>query len=135
MLFRSLGNLEAKRDWGFAGDYVEAMWRMLQHERADDFVIATGVAHSVREFLELSCSLVALVPEDVVRIDERYYRPTEVDELVGDPSKAERILGWRATMRFEELAATMLLSDLKSFDVDTQRYDRLHELAGNAATR
>jgi GDPmannose 4,6-dehydratase len=130
-----LGNLDAKRDWGFAGDYVEAMWRMLQHERPDDFVIATGVAHSVREFLELSCGLVSLAAPEVVRIDERYYRPTEVDELVGDPSKAERVLGWKAKMSFEELAATMLLSDLKSFGVDTHRYDRLHELAGNAAAR
>ena len=130
-----LGNLEAKRDWGFAGDYVDAMWRILQHKEPDDFVIATGVARSVRDFLDLCCRLVEVDPQRIVRIDERYYRPTEVDELVGDPSKARTILGWKATMTFERLAATMLLSDLKTFGVDTERFHALHELAADAPSR
>jgi GDPmannose 4,6-dehydratase len=130
-----LGNLEAKRDWGFAGDYVDAMWRILQHKEPDDFVIATGVARSVRDFLDLCCRLVEVDPQRIVRIDERYYRPTEVDELVGDPSKARKVLGWKATMTFERLAATMLLSDLKAFGVDTERFHALHELAADAPSR
>ena len=130
-----LGNLEAKRDWGFAGDYVDAMWRILQHKEPDDFVVATGVARSVRDFLDLCCRLVEVDPQRIVRIDERYYRPTEVDELVGDPSKARKVLGWKATMTFERLAATMLLSDLKAFGVDTERFHALHELAADAPSR
>ncbi len=130
-----LGNLEAKRDWGFAGDYVDAMWRIVQHKEPDDFVIATGVARSVRDFLDLCCRLVEVDAQRIVRIDERYYRPTEVDELVGDPSKARKVLGWKATMTFERLAATMLLSDLKAFGVDTERFHALHELAADAPSR
>jgi len=130
-----LGNLEARRDWGFAGDYVDAMWRMLQHGEPDDFVIATGRSHSVREFLDLCCRLVELDPEPIVRLDPRYLRPTEVDELVGDPSKAKRLLGWQATMPFERLAATMLLADLAAFGVDTRRFPALHELAADPAAR
>ncbi len=130
-----LGNLEAKRDWGYAGDYVDAMWRIVQHKEPGDFVIATGVAHSVRDFLELCCRLVEADPQRLVRIDERYYRPTEVDELVGDPSKAGKVLGWRATMTFERLAATMLLADLGAFGVDTSRFRALHELAADAPAR
>ncbi|MDP1795266.1 MAG: GDP-mannose 4,6-dehydratase [Acidimicrobiales bacterium] len=106
-----LGNLDARRDWGFAGDYVEAMWRMLQHETADDYVIATGEAHSVREFCELAFSHVGLNWQDYVRIDERYARPSEVDHLLGDPSKASAVLDWRPTLSFQDLVVRMVDAD------------------------
>jgi GDPmannose 4,6-dehydratase len=108
-----LGNLEAKRDWGFAGDYVEAMWLMLQQDKPDDFVIATGEMHSVREFVELAFSELDLDYKQHVEIDPRYFRPTEVDALHGDPSKAKRVLGWTPTMSFAELARLMVREDLK----------------------
>ena len=123
-----LGNLEAVRDWGYAGDYVDAMWRILQHDRPEDFVIATGQAHSVREFLDLCCGLVGVEPGAIVRIDPRYFRPTEVDYLLGDPSKAERLLGWKPVMTFERLAATMLEADLRLLGVDPARFPKLHGL-------
>jgi len=124
-----LGNLDAKRDWGYAGDYVEAMWRMLQADRADDYVIATGETHSVREFCELAFEHVGMpivwsgqgVDEIgatsngrvVVRVDPRYFRPAEVDLLLGDPSKAERELGWTPKVRFRELVRMMVDHDVK----------------------
>jgi GDPmannose 4,6-dehydratase len=148
-----LGNLDAKRDWGYAGDYVEAMWMMLQQKTPDDYVIATGESHSVREFVEMafresgigiewkgkglkekgiiktvnskhlsligkssstSTSISALrVGDTVVAIDPRYYRPTEVDFLLGDPSKAKKKLGWKAKVKFPELVKMMMESDLK----------------------
>lgn len=108
-----LGNLEAKRDWGFAGDYVQAMWKMLQLERPFDYVIATGETHSVREFLEVAFSYVDLDWEDHVKIDQRYFRPTEVDLLIGDPSKAKRELGWQPKVSFQDLIAMMVEADLK----------------------
>jgi GDPmannose 4,6-dehydratase len=92
-----LGNLEARRDWGYAPDFVEGMWLMLQQETPDDFVLATGETHSVREFLEAAFAHVDLDYRDYVEIDPRYFRPTEVDVLLGDPSKARRVLGWRGT--------------------------------------
>ena len=107
-----LGNLEARRDWGFAGDYVEAMWRMLQVDQPDDFVIATGEAHTVREFCELAFGHVNLDWERYVKVDPRYFRPAEVDYLLGDPSKAERTLGWKPRLSFPELVRTMVEADV-----------------------
>ena len=108
-----LGNLDALRDWGFAGDYVEAMWRMLQQETPDDYVIATGKMISVRAFCELAFGHVGLDYRDFVEMDPRYLRPAEVDELLGDPSKAKRILGWEPTVGVEQLAAMMVDHDLE----------------------
>jgi GDPmannose 4,6-dehydratase len=107
-----LGNLDAKRDWGFAGDYVEAMWRMLQQPRADDYVIATGETHTVREFVEKAFAAAELDWRDHVAYDPRYDRPTEVDVLLGDPSKARRELGWACRVGFDELVRMMVDSDM-----------------------
>jgi GDPmannose 4,6-dehydratase len=108
-----LGNLEAKRDWGYAKEYVEAMWLMLQQEQPDDYVIATNETHSVREFLEVAFGYVGLDWRKHVEIDPRYYRPAEVDLLIGDYSKARRVLGWEPRTRFEELARLMVDADIK----------------------
>jgi GDPmannose 4,6-dehydratase len=108
-----LGNLDAKRDWGFAGDYVEAMWLMLQQEKADDYVIATGQCHSVREFLEEVFGYLKLDWRKYVEIDERYFRPSEVDILQGDSSKARKVLGWKPKVGFKELAHMMTDADMK----------------------
>jgi GDPmannose 4,6-dehydratase len=116
-----LGNLNARRDWGFAPDYVEAMWLMLQQPQPDDFVIATGETHSVREFVEMAFGLVGLDWNDHVEIDPRYFRPTEVDELCGDASRARDVLGWRPKTRFPELVRIMLVADLREAGVDTAR--------------
>jgi GDPmannose 4,6-dehydratase len=107
-----LGNLDAQRDWGFAGDYVRAMWLMLQQDKADDYVIATGRTHAVRDFVKLAFAAVDLDWEKYVVVDPRYYRPAEVDLLVGDPSKAMRELGWRPDMSFEQLVEQMVRADL-----------------------
>ena len=109
-----LGNLDAKRDWGFAGDYVEAMWRMLQQEEPDDFVICTGETHSVREFCELAFGRAGLDYEDHVVVDERFFRPAEVDLLVGDAAKAEAQFGWRPRTRFSQLVEMMVDHDLET---------------------
>jgi GDPmannose 4,6-dehydratase len=106
-----LGNLDAKRDWGFAGDYVEAMWLMLQQDEPDDYVIASGETHSVREFLDVAFAAVALDWQDYVAIDERYLRPSEVEVLQGDASKARRVLGWEPKTSFEELVRLMIEQD------------------------
>jgi GDPmannose 4,6-dehydratase len=108
-----LGNLEARRDWGYAPQYTHAMWLMLQHPEPDDFVISTGESHSVREFLELAFQRVGLDWREFVDIDPRYYRPAEVDHLRGDSSKAERVLGWRPTVKFPELVALMVDADVQ----------------------
>jgi len=125
-----LGNLDAKRDWGFAGDYVEAMWLMLQQDKPDDYVIATGESHSVREFIELAGRVAGfdLVWEGtgldekgrdrrtgkvVIEIDSRFFRPAEVDLLLGNPAKAKRLLGWEPRVRFHELVEIMMNADLK----------------------
>ncbi|MCK5533694.1 GDP-mannose 4,6-dehydratase [bacterium] len=108
-----LGNLEAKRDWGYAGDYVEAMWIMLQQEKCDDYVIATNETHSVEEFVELAFSYVDLNWKKYVIIDEKFYRPAEVNQLIGDYSKANKILGWYPKVNFKELVKMMVDSDLK----------------------
>jgi GDPmannose 4,6-dehydratase len=113
-----LGNLDAKRDWGFAGDYVEGMWRMLQHDQPDDFALATGEAHSVREFCEHAFGRVGLDYRDHVVVDERFFRPAEVDYLLGDYAKAEQHLGWRPTCTFEELVAMMVDADLRTAGVE-----------------
>ena len=115
-----LGNLDARRDWGFAKDYVEAMWRMLQHPEPDDFVVATGEMHSVREFLELAFRHVGLDWHDYVEIDEKYFRPTEVDELCGDASHARRTLGWAPTVNFEQLVAMMVDADLEAVRLEVE---------------
>lgn len=107
-----LGNLEAKRDWGFAGDYVEAMWMMLQAPTPDDYVIATGETHTVKEMLELAFDRLQLDWKKHVKIDAKYYRPTEVDLLIGDASKAKNHLGWQPTVGFEALIAMMVDADL-----------------------
>jgi GDPmannose 4,6-dehydratase len=107
-----LGNLDAKRDWGFAGDYVEAMWMMLQAKTPEDYVIATGETHTVKEMLELAFDRLQLDWKKHVKIDEKYYRPTEVDLLIGDAGKAKRELGWEPKVRFQELIAMMVDADL-----------------------
>jgi GDPmannose 4,6-dehydratase len=107
-----LGNLDAKRDWGFAGDYVEAMWLMLQQEKADDFVIATGQCHTVRDFLDESFGHVGLDWNKYVEIDPRYFRPAEVDELRGDMTKAKTILKWEPKVKFPQLVSMMVDADL-----------------------
>lgn len=136
-----LGNLDASRDWGHARDYVEGMWRIVQHDEPDDFVLATGEMHSVREFVEMAfeqtgCAikwqgkgvdevgLNAETGEVLIKIDPRYFRPTEVEELLGDASKAHKILGWRHSTTFAELVAEMVQSDLKTVADEQDRKDR-----------
>ena len=107
-----LGNLDAKRDWGFAGDYVRAMWLMLQQDAPDDFVVSTGETHSVREFCEVAFGHVGLDWESHVVVDEAFYRPAEVDLLVGDASKARDVLGWEPQVGFEDLVTMMVDADM-----------------------
>jgi len=109
-----MGNLDAKRDWGYAKDYVQAMWLMLQQEQPDDYVVATGETHEVREFLELAFGYVNLNWQDYVEFDERYLRPAEVDLLIGDPTKAKEKLGWQPSVSFEQLVHLMVEADLKA---------------------
>ena len=125
-----LGNLDARRDWGYAPEYVEAMWLMLQQDEPDDFVIATGEAHSVREFAELAFGQVDLDWEQYVEIDPAYYRPAEVDHLVGDASKAHQALGWKSQTTFEELVRLMVEADVQLLEDELSgrlvRQDRDH---------
>ena len=109
----SLGNLDAQRDWGFAGDYVRAMWLMLQQATPDDYVIATGVSHSVRDLVEIAFTRVGLDWQKHVKIDPKLLRPAEVDHLIGDPSKAHDVLGWRQKVDFKQLIEMMVDADLK----------------------
>ena len=109
----ALGNLDAERDWGYAKDYVEAMWLMLQHDQPDDFVIATGKVHSVRRLVEVAFEHVGLDPDEHIRVDERYMRPAEVEHLIGDPSKAREKLGWEPRTSFEEMIRRMVDADLE----------------------
>ena len=109
-----MSNLDSKRDWGYAKDYVKAMWLMLQQESPDDYVIATGETHSVKEFLELAFSYVDLNWQDYVEFDERYLRPAEVELLIGDPTKAQQKLGWQPSITFKQLVALMVEADLKA---------------------
>jgi GDPmannose 4,6-dehydratase len=139
-----IGNLDARRDWGHAHDYVEGMWRILQQLQPDDFVLATGEAHSVREMVELAFSHVdrtiewrgkgvdeegvdASSGDVLVRIDPRYFRPTEVDLLLGDPSKARRVLGWKHTIGFQEMVTEMVNSDLEVIARESQLKENHHE--------
>jgi GDPmannose 4,6-dehydratase len=115
-----LGNLEARRDWGFAGDYVKAMWNMLQQDTPDDFVIGTGETHSVREFCEEAFGYVNLDYRDFVVQDPRFYRPAEVDLLVSNPSKAGRVLGWEPTVSFKALVRMMVDADMERLKVQTE---------------
>jgi GDPmannose 4,6-dehydratase len=108
-----LGNLDALRDWGYAPDFVRAMWMMLQQPKADDFVIATGESHTIREFLDLAFGRVGLDWHQYVEVDPRYYRPSEVDHLRGDASKARRVLGWEPSVRFPDLVALMVDADIQ----------------------
>ncbi len=107
-----LGNLDALRDWGFAGDFAEGMWRILQHDSPDDFILATGEMHSVREFVEAAFSSLDLDWEKYVKHDDRYERPSEVDQLLGDPTKARTLLGWEPKVKFRELVKMMVEADL-----------------------
>jgi GDPmannose 4,6-dehydratase len=139
-----IGNLDAKRDWGHARDYVEGMWRIVQQDVPDDYVLATGETHSVREFVEVAFSRVgrkiewkgkgidevgldASSGEVLVKIDNRYFRPTEVDVLLGDPSKARRVLGWKHTVTFPELVTEMVNSDLQAIAREHHLQERHHE--------
>lgn len=124
-----LGNLDAKRDWGFAGDYVEAMWLMLQVDKADDFVVATGEAYSVREFCEKTFSQLGLDWREFVEFDPRYLRPAEVDYLLGDPSKARDTLGWKPRVSFEELVKMMVDHDLEMAQREITLRDAGHAMA------
>ena len=108
-----LGNLEAQRDWGFAGDYVEGMWRMLQQDEPDDYVLSTGETHPVREFCEIAFSHVGLNYQDYVVVDEKFFRPAEVDLLIGDPTKAQTKLGWSLQTPFKDLVTMMVDADME----------------------
>ena len=120
-----LGNLGAQRDWGYAGDYVEAMWLMLQQERPDDYVVATGQAHAVRDFVELAFAEAGLDWQRHVAVDNRYFRPTEIDALLGDSAKARRVLGWQPRLGFVELIRMMV-----AHDIDLARRERTVDQAG-----
>jgi GDPmannose 4,6-dehydratase len=139
-----IGNLDAQRDWGHARDYVEGMWRIVQQKEPGDFVLATGEAHSVREFVELAFSKVgrriewrgkgveetgvdSATGELLVKIDSRYFRPTEVDILLGDASKAHRELGWKHMVKFPELVSEMVSADLKAVAEESKARDRHHD--------
>jgi GDPmannose 4,6-dehydratase len=118
-----LGNLDAKRDWGFAGDYVRAMWLMLQQPEPQDFVVATGESHSVREFVELAFRHVGMEWEPFVKVDPRLLRPADVDYLVGDAQKARRELGWKPEVQFDELARMMVQADIEHLERSIRRGD------------
>lgn len=119
----ALGNLNAQRDWGFAGDYVEAMWRILQQDQPEDFVIATGKTHSVRDFVIAACTHVGISNwQDYVEIDQQLFRPAEVDQLIGDASKAHKKLGWYPRVTFEELVAMMVESDLQRASTESKHF-------------
>lgn len=130
-----MGNLDAKRDWGYAKDYVRAMWLMLQQDQADDYVIATGETHSVREFLELAFGYVNLNWQDYVEFDERYLRPAEVDLLIGDSTKARQKLNWTPSVTFEQLVAIMVEADLQALGLKSPNGKVSKVLQDNAMIR
>ena len=111
--FLTFGNLDAYRDWGFAGDYVEGMWMMMQHSIPDDWVLATGETHTVSEFLDIAFSEIGFNPKEYIEIDSKYLRPNEVNHLLGDPSKAKKELGWNPKTSFNELVKMMVEEDIK----------------------
>jgi GDPmannose 4,6-dehydratase len=125
-----LGNLDSKRDWGYAKDYVQAMWLMLQQEQPDDYVVATGETYQIREFLDIAFGYVNLDWRDYVAFDPRYLRPTEVDLLIGDPSKTKQKLGWQPSVTFEELVKLMVNADLAALNLPapdgSQNHDNAH---------
>jgi len=123
----ALGNLDAERDWGFAGDYVRAMWLMLQQPKADDYVVATGISHSVRELVEIAFGRVGLDWQKYVRTDPQFLRPAEVDQLIGNPAKAKKVLGWEPKVHFKQLVEMMVDADLERLAMRT--------VAGVATTR
>jgi GDPmannose 4,6-dehydratase len=127
-----LGNIDALRDWGFAGDYVEAMWLMLQQPEPDDYVIATGKMISVRQFCELSFGMVGLDYRDFVEIDPRYFRPAEVEQLLGDMSKAQRVLNWKPRTSVEDLARMMVDHDMELARRERTLRDAGHDVASTA---
>lgn len=114
-----MGNLDARRDWGYAKDYVRGMWMMMQHEKPDDYVLATGETHEVKEFLQLAFNRVNLNWEDYVEFDPRYLRPTEVDLLIGNPEKAKKVLGWERELSFEGLVNLMVDADLRALGLES----------------
>jgi GDPmannose 4,6-dehydratase len=126
-----LGNLDAKRDWGYAPDYVKAMWLMLQQDDPQDFVIATGQSHSVREFLEEAFSYTDLDWKEYVEIDPRYFRPTEVELLLGDAGRAQKILGWEPEVGFKELVRLMVDADIKALEEMKQCQDIIQKITSN----
>lgn len=123
-----MGNLDAMRDWGYAREYVQAMWQMLQQDQPDDYVVATGEMHSVRELIEVAFGLVGLDPDEYVEIDPKYFRPTEVQQLLGDASKAERIMGWKPQTTFHGLVKIMLAHDLREFGIDLSPWPELEAI-------
>jgi GDPmannose 4,6-dehydratase len=129
-----LGNLEAKRDWGYAPDFVEAMWLMLQQDKPDDYVIATGETHSVREFLEVAFGYAGLDWKKYVEIDKRYLRPLEVEFLQGDASKAKRKLNWEPKVRFKELVRIMVDADIRNLEEMKRCQDVIRKLSRNKTT-
>ena len=130
-----LGNLDSKRDWGYAKDYVKAMWLMLQQDEPDDYVVATGETYSIREFLDIAFSYVNLDWHDYVEFDERYLRPTEVDLLIGDATKAKQKLGWEPSVTFEQLVALMVEADLRALGLSSSNGKGLQLLDDNAYIR
>jgi GDPmannose 4,6-dehydratase len=130
-----LGNLDAKRDWGYAPEYVEAMWLMLQQDRPDDYVIATGEAHSVREFVELAFDHAGLSWKKHVKIDPQYMRPAEVDHLVGDATRARKVLRWKPKVRFEQLARLMVDADIAMLDEQLARGEEFKKSGARAGAR
>ena len=126
-----LGNIDAKRDWGFAGDYVEAMWLMLQQEKPDDYVVATGVTTTVREMCRIAFDYVGLKYQDHVVVDQAFIRPAEVDVLLGNPAKAERVLGWSPRTSLENLIHMMVDADLRRVDAVTDLHNRASTLVAD----
>lgn len=130
-----MGNLDSKRDWGYAKDYVKAMWLMLQQEQADDYVVATGETHEIKEFLDLAFGYVNLNWHDYVEFDERYLRPAEVDLLIGDPTKAKQKLGWEPSVTFEQLVHLMVEADLKALGLVPLNGHTLQTISDYATVR
>ncbi|MFM7424604.1 MAG: GDP-mannose 4,6-dehydratase [Elainella sp.] len=130
-----MGNLDSKRDWGYAKDYVRAMWLMLQQEKPDDYVVATGETYSVREFLNIAFGYVNLDWQNYVKFDERYLRPAEVDLLIGDPTKAKQKLGWEPSVTFEQLVHLMVEADLKALGLVPLKGHVLQPVSDHATVR